>query len=73
MDKLLLDSPAKRWGEGFPLGNGHMGMMYYGDVFYDRMDLSENTFFSGEWSKEHDREGAGEIFGEMRREIDEGA
>ncbi len=73
MDRLLLDFPAKRWGEGFPLGNGHMGMMYYGDVFCDRMDLSENTFFSGEWSEEHDREGAGEIFGQMRREIDEGA
>lgn len=72
MDKLILDFPAKRWGEAFPLGNGHMGLMYYGGVSRDRMDLSENTFFSGEWSEEHDREGAGEVFERMRREIGRG-
>lgn len=69
MEKLVLDFEAKRWGEGFPLGNGHMGMMYYGGMACDRMELSENTFFSGKWDEGHDREMAGPVFEQMRREI----
>lgn len=64
-------SPAASWKAGCPLGNGHMGAMYYGGVgegsLTDRIDLSELTFFSGDLSDRHNREGAAEAFYRMRK------
>lgn len=70
--KITRDVPAKRWGEAFQIGNGHTGAMIYGGIEKDRLDLSENTFFSGNRSEEDNQPGAAEAFEKMRRETVEG-
>lgn len=70
--KIKRQYPAKRWGEAFPLGNGHMGAMVYGNINEERIDLSELTFFSGEKSSENDQDGAADAFQIMRKQALQG-
>jgi len=69
--KLVKNQPAHRWGEAFPLGNGHMGAMVHGSLPGNRIELTENTYFSGEKSNPangscDNRKGASEAFDRMR-------
>ncbi|MCC5930945.1 MAG: glycoside hydrolase family 95 protein [Cyclobacteriaceae bacterium] len=45
---LWYDKPASEWTEALPLGNGHMGAMVFGGVREDRLQLNENTLYSGD-------------------------
>ncbi len=72
MEELIRNREAARWGEAFPLGNGHMGAMYYGGISTDRIDLSEHTFYSGAYDSRQNREGADAVFAAMRRELQRG-
>ena len=40
--------PAARWVEALPIGNGRLGGMVWGGVAGDRIDLNEDTLWSGE-------------------------
>ncbi len=67
MDRVIsTEIAATEWAEGMPLGNGHMGAMVYGGVLIDEIDLSENTFFSGELSLDNNQKKAGDAFLKMR-------
>ena len=70
--KIVRNIPASRWGEAFPIGNGHIGGMLYGGIEKERIDLSENTFFSGNKSTEDNQPGAARAFEKMRRETEAG-
>lgn len=65
---ITLNKEASRFGEAFAIGNGHMGAMVYGGMKTDRLDLSENTFFSGNKSEEDNQAGASEAFYKMREQ-----
>jgi len=45
--ELWYTSPAERWLEALPIGNGHLGGMVYGGVQTERIALSESTAWSG--------------------------
>lgn len=45
---LWYDSPAGNWNEALPIGNGHSGAMVFGGVDFERLQLNENTLYSGE-------------------------
>lgn len=62
----MKNQPATRWGEAFPIGNGHMGAMVYSSLPKNKIELSENTFFSGEKSDCNNQSGANEAFYKMR-------
>jgi alpha-L-fucosidase 2 len=64
--ELIKKEAATRWGEAFPIGNGHMGAMVYGSLPVNRIELTENTFFSGEKSDVDNRRGADQAFYRMR-------
>ncbi|MDO5423349.1 MAG: glycoside hydrolase N-terminal domain-containing protein [Eubacteriales bacterium] len=66
--RICRKSPAKRWGEAFAIGNGQMGGMVYGGIEKERIDLSENTFFSGNASDRNNQPHAAEAFSRMREE-----
>lgn len=38
---------ASDWNEALPIGNGHMGAMVFGGVVEDRLQLNEDTLYSG--------------------------
>lgn len=46
--KLWYLQPAKVWEEALPLGNGRIGGMVFGKVKKERIQLNDNTLWSGE-------------------------
>ena len=44
---LWYDEPAQLWTEALPIGNGRLGGMVYGGVIDDRIQLNEETIWSG--------------------------
>lgn len=45
--KLWYNKPASVWNEALPLGNGRLGAMVYGDPVHEKIQLNEETFWSG--------------------------
>jgi len=45
--KLWYDEPASIWNEALPLGNGRLGAMVFGDPAVERLQLNEETIWSG--------------------------
>jgi len=44
---LTYPKPAERWVEALPLGNGRLGAMVFGGVASERLQLNEDTLWSG--------------------------
>ena len=47
MKKLKYNKPAECWNEALPVGNGRLGAMLFGGTFCDRIQLNEDTLWSG--------------------------
>jgi alpha-L-fucosidase 2 len=50
--KLWYDKPAGPWVEALPIGNGRLGAMVFGGIERERLQLNEDTLWSGgprEW------------------------
>lgn len=45
--KLWYDKPANQWNEALPVGNGSLGAMVFGGVFTERLQLNEESVWSG--------------------------
>jgi alpha-L-fucosidase 2 len=45
--KLWYKQPATEWSEALPIGNGRLGAMVYGGVDKERLQLNEETLWSG--------------------------
>ncbi|WP_346238214.1 glycoside hydrolase family 95 protein [Niabella insulamsoli] len=45
---LSYDQPAAAWTEALPLGNGFLGAMVFGNAESERIQLNENTLYSGD-------------------------
>lgn len=45
--RLWYDAPASHWLEALPIGNSHLGAMVYGGTTEERIQLCEETFWSG--------------------------
>lgn len=58
--------PAQLWHEALPVGNGRIGAMVFGGVEHERLQLNEQTIWSGNRS-DYDRVGAYEHLPEVRR------
>ena len=67
MTYLYDETPAERFGEAYPIGNGQIGAMIYGSVPENKILLSENTFFSGAPYQDNCKQDAAHSFYKMRR------
>ena len=45
--KEVFHRPAASWHEGFPIGNGRMGAVVYGDYKREILAVNEDTLWSG--------------------------
>ena len=45
--KLWYTKPASAWLEALPIGNGRLGAMVYGGMEQERIQINEETFWSG--------------------------
>lgn len=68
-NKLWYTAPASSWEEALPLGNGKLGMMVFGGVSEERVQLNEETFWSGWECSEYDNPKTYEHLDEMRQLI----
>lgn len=69
--KLWYDKPAKVWNEALPIGNGRLGAMVFGDPVNERIQLNEETFWSGGPSR-NDNPNALKALPEIRQLIFDG-
>jgi alpha-L-fucosidase 2 len=69
--KLQYNSPAREWTEALPIGNGRLGAMLFGGVEQERIQLNEDTLWSG-GPKNWNNPEAKEVLPEVRRLISEG-
>ncbi|KAB8145522.1 glycoside hydrolase family 95 protein [Chloroflexia bacterium SDU3-3] len=63
---LWYDQPAQHWVDALPLGNGRLGAMVFGDPLHERLQLNEDTLWSGrprDWNNPRARE----VLPEVRR------
>ncbi len=44
---LWYESPASAWEEALPVGNGRLGAMVFGKYGEERIQLNEDTYYSG--------------------------
>jgi len=64
--KLQYDAPARAWTEALPIGNGRLGAMVFGGVETERLQLNEDTLWSGS-PKDGNNPRAREVLPEVRR------
>ena len=46
--KIFLSAPADKWSTAFPVGNGSMGAMLFGDPYSEKIYLSEESIWNGD-------------------------
>lgn len=66
--KLVLwyDKPADKWTDALPIGNGSLGAMVFGGVDEERLQMNEDTFWSG-FPKDWNNPDAKNHLAEVRR------
>lgn len=69
---LWYQSPAQSWDQALPLGNGRMGLMDWGGVEEEILELTESTFFSGCRQEKNCRLGAKTAFARARQALLQG-
>jgi len=68
---LWYRQPAAQWNQALPVGNGRLGAMVFGGVTEDRLQLNENSVWSGN-PQDYNRPGAHAFLPEIRRLIFDG-
>src|SRR5688500_16334328 len=68
---LWYTKPASRWVEAWPIGNGRIGAMLFGGGATDRIQLNEETLWTGE-PRDHNRPGASAYLDQIRKLLFEG-
>lgn len=71
-NRLWYVAPAAEWNEATPLGNGKVGMMIFGGTKEERIQLNEETFWSGWECQDYDNPKTLEHLAEMRQMIFDG-
>ncbi len=69
-DVIWFCQPATNWNEALPLGNGRLGAMVFGGVNEERLQLNEDTLWSGA-PHDYNHPGAFEHLAEIRKLIAE--
>lgn len=63
--KLEYDSPGTAWKEALPIGNGRLGAMVFGAAETERIQINEETLWSGA-PHDYNRPDAGQYLQEVR-------
>jgi len=69
--KLWYKQPAGAWTQALPVGNGRLAAMVFGDARKERLQLNEDTIWSGE-KRDRSNPEASKAFPEVRRLLMEG-
>ncbi|MCK9860495.1 glycoside hydrolase family 95 protein [Paenibacillus sp. ATY16] len=69
--KLQYNRPSVRWTDALPTGNGRLGAMMFGGSEMERIQLNEDTLWSG-GPRHGDNDNAVKVLPEVRKLIEEG-
>jgi len=69
--KLWYQHPAKNWLEALPIGNGRLGAMVFGGAGIERLQLNEDSLWSGA-PRDWNNPGAKDALPEVRKLVFEG-
>ncbi|MBB3840523.1 alpha-L-fucosidase 2 [Runella defluvii] len=69
--QLWYNTPAEKWTEALPIGNGRVGAMVFGGVKKDRIQFNEETLWTGE-PRNPNRQDAAKYLAEIRQLLAEG-
>ena len=69
---IWFNKPADEWNEALPIGNGRLGAMVFGGAKYDRIQLNEESVWSGNNKQFTDKEGAYKVLPEIRQLLFDG-
>lgn len=69
---LWYTSPAKKWEEALPIGNGRLGAMVFGKTDHDRIQLNEDSLWPGDSEDWGLAEGRPEDLAQIRKYLIEG-
>ena len=64
---LWYRKPADKWTDALPVGNGRLGAMVFGGISDERIQLNEDTLWSGAGPRDWDNPGAKQHLPEVRR------
>lgn len=70
--KLWYSAPASEWVEALPMGNSRMGAMIFGGVDSERIQLNDETFWSGSPYNNNNPEGLKHLPEDAKPPIPEG-
>lgn len=66
-DQLIwFNQPAQNWNEALPVGNGRLGAMVFGDVRHERVQLNEESLWTGSRDQFTDKKGAYKVLPQIR-------
>ena len=68
---IFYNTPASTWNDALPLGNGFMGAMMFGGTALERIQLNEDSVWSGNF-RDRTNPDARETLAEVRRLLREG-
>ena len=71
MCKIRFSSPAMRWKEALPIGNGKTAVMVYGGAKRERLDFNDATLWSG-YPRNCDNAAAKDALSEVRELLKDG-
>ena len=71
MSKMYFTSPARKWKEALPIGNGRTAVMIRGGIKRERLDFNDATLWSG-YPRIHDNEKAVQELPKVRELIKAG-
>ncbi len=66
--RLWYSNPANAWVEALPIGNGSLGAMVFGGVGRERLQLNDDTLWSG-GPRDWDNPGAKDVLPDIRKAI----
>jgi alpha-L-fucosidase 2 len=68
---IAFNSPAAKWEQALPLGNGRLGAMIFGSPDRERIQLNEDSIWSGQY-RDRNNPAAKDALAEIRRLLGEG-
>jgi alpha-L-fucosidase 2 len=67
---MVYNSPAEKWEEALPLGNGRLGAMIFGSPDREKIQLNEDSIWSGQY-RDRNNPAAKDALAKIRRLINE--
>ena len=69
---LWFNQPARNWNEALPIGNGRLGGMVFGGTNYERIQLNEESVWTGNRNQFTDKPDAYNVLPEIRQLLFDG-